>query len=145
MPKTSEKRKFFRHPIHSPIKLELDSRTDPWVSEAADISLGGLSFLWKRKLSKGNTIRLFIAVKEKIFDVKGRVVYSLEDRKTGKFRNGILFVDPPSAFRARLAEQALEIIEYRRALARETGRDVSEEEAALKWIEQFAAHFPAPA
>ena len=143
MPKTSEKRKFFRHPIHAPIKLEL-TRSEPWVSETADISLGGLSFLWKQRLSKGNVVRVSIAVKEKIFDVQGRVMYSAEDRKTGKCRSGILFVDPPSAFKARLAEQALEILEYRHSLARRTGHDISEEEAAQKWVAEFAARFPFP-
>ncbi|MBI4432000.1 MAG: PilZ domain-containing protein [Candidatus Omnitrophica bacterium] len=142
MPNAIEKRKFFRHPIHSPIRLTLNRHVETGVSQASDISLGGLSFLWKNKLSKGACVNLSIAVKDKFFEVRGKVMYSKEDKKTGKFRTGVIFVDPPSAFKARLAEQALEIIEYQHSLSRQLDREVTEEEAALKWVDQFAAHFP---
>ncbi|HTL70781.1 MAG TPA: PilZ domain-containing protein [Candidatus Eisenbacteria bacterium] len=138
---SEEKRRFFRHPIHAPLSLHLDAETDA-PSEALDLSLGGLSFLWSSRLAKGHLIRVSIAVKEKLFDVKGRVAYSVEDRKTGKFRSGISFVDSPSAFRAKLAEEALEILRYRSELSRELEREVSEDEAAHRWIQQNAARFP---
>ena len=137
-----EKRRFFRHPIHVPLSLRLDVDATPTSSQAMDLSLGGLSFLWSSRLIKGHLIRLSIAVKEKLFDVKGRVAYSIEDRRTGKYRSGISFVDSPSAFRAKLAEEALEILRYRNELSRELGREVSEDEAAQRWIQQNAARFP---
>jgi hypothetical protein len=81
-------------------------------------------------------------VKDKLFDIKSRVSYTKEDRKSGKFRTGVCFADYSSAFMARLAEQMLEIIQYRKDLSRELGREISEEDAANEWIQKHAASFP---
>lgn len=143
MPATfQEKRSFYRHPINAPIRLKSQRLKEPIRSEARDLSLGGLSFFWGRRMSKGELIEISIAVKDKQFEIRGRVAYSKEDRKSGKFRTGVVFVDSPGAFRAKLAEEALEILEYRKVLSRELGRDVSEEEAAREWIKKFAGQFP---
>ena len=120
-----DKRKFFRHPIHAPLKLQVDRHDDAILTKAQDVSLGGLSFFWKAKLVKGDIISLFITVKEKFFEVKGRVAYSVPDPKTGQYRNGVAFADSPSAFKAKLAEEALRILKYRQVLSRELGRQVS--------------------
>ena len=136
-----EHRKYFRHPIHAPLKLRTKSAEEISIPESSDISLGGLSFFWSARLSKGNLITVSIPVKQKSFEIKGRVVYSIEDSKTGKYRTGISFIDPPSAFRAKLAEEALEILQYRRTLSQEKGEQISEEEAANRWIQKFAEGF----
>ena len=136
-----EKRHFFRHPIHVPIKLRV-ARTDrPLASQSSDISLGGLNFSWPRKLSRGTLIDITIPVREKFFDVKAKVIYSKEDRRSARYRTGVSFVDFPSAFKARLAEEVLQILEYRKSISRELGHEVSEEEAAKKWVGEFAHHF----
>lgn len=106
------------------------------------MSLGGLSFLWKDKQEKGSFVDLSIPIKDKLFEIKGRVTYSVEDDKSGKFRTGIIFIDSPSAFRAKLAEEALEILRYRKEISRELGKEVTEEEAAKRWIQNFAKDFP---
>lgn len=137
-----EKRSFIRHPIHTPLQLHIPTEAAPIPSEAVDLSLGGLSFLWRNRLPRGENINLDILIKEKIFSINARVVFSKEDRKTGKYRTGVCFVDRPSAFKARIAEEALEIIEYRKNLSKELGRSVTEEEAAKKWVQRFAAEFP---
>ena len=137
-----EKRRFYRHPIGVPITLNAVKEKKEGYSRSLDVSLGGLSFLWPRKLSKGSLIGIHIAVKNKLFEIKSRVAYTAEDRKSGKFRTGVCFTDYPSAFMARLAEQMLEIIQYRKDVSRELGHDISEEEAANKWIEKYAADFP---
>lgn len=135
-----EKRKFFRHPIHVPMQLHLAREKDPVISHAQDISLGGLCFVWNAKLSKGNVLHITIPVKDKMFKVKAKVVYSRQD-KSGVFRTGVCFCDEPSAFRAKLAEEALKILEYRNTLSRR-GQDISEEEAAKLWISEYAERFP---
>lgn len=140
-----EKRSFIRHPIHAPMRLHIPTEKEPVSSEALDLSLGGLSFLWRSKLLRGETIGLSILIKEKVFSINACVVFSEEDRKTGKYKTGVCFMDRPSAFKAKIAEEALEIIEYRKSLSKELGRNVSEEEAAKKWVHQFAAKFPEPA
>lgn len=139
--KIEEKRLFYRHPIHVPMRLNLSDKKTALESQSSDISLGGLSFLWRDKLGKGNLLNLTIPVKEKMFHVKAKVVYSKEDRKTGRFKTGVSFCDWPSAFKAKLAEEALEILEYRKLISVELGREVSEEEAAEKWIQKFASSF----
>ncbi|MDG1945342.1 MAG: hypothetical protein P8J17_13880 [Halioglobus sp.] len=45
------------------------------------------------------------------------------------------------AFRMRMEEQCRQILHYRQVMRRESGRNVSSDEAALEWIERFAATF----
>jgi c-di-GMP-binding flagellar brake protein YcgR len=138
---TKEKRRFFRHPIHVPIRLRV-AETDAYLpSHSADISLGGLNFSWSKKLAKGTLLDITIPVKEKLFDIRARVVYSKEEHESARYRTGVSFVDFPSAFKAKLAEEVLQILEYRKSMSRESGHDVSEEEAAKKWVNEFADHF----
>jgi c-di-GMP-binding flagellar brake protein YcgR len=136
-----ERRYYSRHPIRVPMSLHLIANQTDVRSESVDLSLGGLSFLWRDRLSKGNFLDISIPVKEKLFAIKAKVVYSKEDRKTGRFKTGVLFCDVPSACRARLAEEALEILEYRKQMSSELGRDISEEEAAEQWVQKFASSF----
>ena len=138
-----EKRRFYRHPISVPLSLSAAEETKEARSESLDVSLGGLSFLWPRKLPKGALVGVNIAVKDKLFEIKSKVAYTKEDSKTGKFRTGVSFTDYPSAFMARLAEEMLEILRYRKNLSRELGREIPEEEAASQWIRKYAARFPA--
>ena len=136
-----EKRRYARHPIHSPLSLDFERSDDRKTVETKDLSLGGLSFLWAKRLVKGRLLRLTIPVKEKLFEVVGRVAYSKEDRKTGRYRTGVFFTDPSSTFKAKLAEEALEILEFRKRISHELGHEVSEEEAANQWVLKYAADF----
>lgn len=136
-----DKRKFYRHPIHAPIVVHSNHDTGD-LSESIDLSLGGLSFYWPSNLSRGASLRITIPVKEKRFTIDSKVVYSKHDAQTGLFRTGVLFKDLASEFRAKIAEEALEILEYRRHMSAEQGRDVSEEEAARLWIQKYADLFP---
>lgn len=138
---TKEKRRFFRHPIHVPIRLRLAETEAYHPSHSADISLGGLNFTWSKKLDRGTLLDITIPVKEKLFDIRARVVYSKEDRRSAHYRTGVSFVDYPSAFKAKLAEEVLQILEYRKSMSRELGHDISEEEAAKKWVSEFADRF----
>src|SRR3989338_5305211 len=133
--KSHEKRKHLRHPIHAPIRFSVDREKGPKTLDSTDLSLGGLSFLYARRLHKGNVIQVGIPVKQNTFEVSGKVIYSKEDRKTGRFRTGISFVNPSSAFTAKLAEEALEILEYQKKISKERGLSMSEEEAAGLWIQ----------
>lgn len=85
---------------------------------------------------------LTIPVKEKWFDIRARVAYSRILTLDSNYEIGVQFMDTPSAFRARLAEEVIQILEYRKKLSRELGRDVSEEEAARQWVTENASSFP---
>ncbi len=138
-----ERRKYFRHPIQVPLKLRpAQGGSDPAV-RSHDLSLGGLNFIWSQKLSRGTMLDITIPVKEKNFELRAKVTYSREDRKTAHYSTGVTFVDFPSAFKARLAEEVLQILEFRKSISRERGREVSEEEAASQWVREHASHFPA--
>ena len=139
-----ERRQFFRHPIHAPLKLRGAPQDCVFTATSADISLGGLNFSWPKKLLKGTQLDITIPVKEKFFDIKAKVVYSKEDKKTAHFLIGVYFTDFPSAFKARLAEEVLQILEFRKSLSRELGHEITEEEAAKKWVSEFAGRFPLP-
>ena len=45
------------------------------------------------------------------------------------------------AFRLRMEEQCVQIQQYRQAMLRERGHLLSSDEAALEWIERYAAAF----
>jgi c-di-GMP-binding flagellar brake protein YcgR len=137
-----EKRRFYRHAVSVPITLSETTDKKESYSKSLDVSLGGLSFLWPRKLSKGAVIGINIAVKDKLFEMRSKVAYAKEDPKTGTFRTGVCFMDYPSAFMARLVEEMLEILRYRKNLSRQLRREVTEEEAADVWIKKYAAKFP---
>ena|SRR3989338_7121548 len=137
-----DKRRFYRHPISVPIALSSSDKKNEGRSHSLDVSLGGLSFVWPHRLSRGALVDVNITVKEKLFEIKSKVAYAKQDGETGQFRTGVCFTDYPSAFMARLAEEMLEIMEYRKNLRRELGREISEEDAAAEWIKRYADKFP---
>ena len=138
-----ERRKFFRHPIQVPLRLKQTQKNVSTASRSEDLSLGGLNFIWSKKLSRGTLLDITIPVKEKLFELRAKVAYSREDRKSARYYTGVTFVDFPSAFKARLAEEVLEIMEFQKSISRELGHEVSEEEAALRWVREYAPNFPA--
>ena len=137
----NDKRKFFRHPFGVPIRLTIPDNGPGRTLQSQDISQGGLSFLWGEPLSRGRQIQLTIPVKEKRFEVNARVAYSRKDAESGYFRTGVAFIDTDSAFRAKLAEETLEILEYQKDISRTLGHEVSVEDAARQWIEKYAGRF----
>jgi hypothetical protein len=53
----------------------------------------------------------------------------------------VAFLDAESAFRAKLAEEMIQITEYRERILKDEGREMSEEEAAQEWIAKYAKSF----
>lgn len=137
-----ERRKFFRHPIQAPLQLRISGHTEAKRSRTNDLSLGGLNFNWPKRLLRGTILDITIPVREKLFQLQGRVVFCKEDRKTAYYRTGVMFTDFPSAFKARLAEEVLQMMEFRKTLAKESGRTITEEEAATEWVRLHADKFP---
>lgn len=138
-----EKRKYFRHPIQVPVQLhELSNqKAPPEKIECEDLNDHGLCFHFAQALSRGTALLLSIPVQEQVFQVNARVAYSKKEAKTGTFRTGVFFEDTESAFRIKIAEEILKIQEYQKSLSKTLGREVSEAEAARKWVQQFAKHF----
>ncbi len=136
-----ERRQFLRHPIKVPIKLRITGQKDTLKCQSADLSEGGLHFLWPENMAKGSLLEISIPIAEKLFKLNGRVAYSFEDAHTGLYRTGISFEGPTMSFRVKLAEEILRIQEFREETSRTVGRLISEEEAASRWIKKYAEKF----
>ena len=137
-----QRRRFYRHPIGAPIKLRLGAGHRSLSSTSKDISLGGLCFHWADKFPKGTQVILTIPVIDKFFDVHAKIVYSKRLKENSHYQIGVMFTDFPSAFKARLAEEILRIHEFRNKLSRLLGMEITEEEAATRWIAEYAKKFP---
>lgn len=137
----TEKRRFYRHPINKPIQYQpYDSRHRDHTS-TVDVSEGGICFMSEQRLPQGTKIHLSIPVGDQVFRVDAQVAYCSQMSAANRYRTGVAFLDPESAFRAKLAEEMLLIEKYREKISKELGRDVSEEEAAREWIEKYAKNF----
>lgn len=137
----NEKRKFFRHPIKVPIQItrvENSPAENGWVE---DLSQGGLAFFWPESISEGTHLKVSIPVEKHLFKMNAHVTHSQKDTATGLFKTGICFEDSVSSFRAKLAEEIIQIRQYREKMSLLRGRHFSEEEAAKAWIDRNAEDF----
>ena len=137
----SEHRKFFRHPIKVPIQLTRVEDNTSANSRAEDLSQGGLAFFWPEPLPEGTQLQLSIPVEKQLFKMKAHVTHSRKDEGTGLFKTGVCFEDSVSSFRAKLAEEILQIRQYREKMSLLRGHQFSEEEAAKIWIDRNAENF----
>jgi hypothetical protein len=62
------------------------------------------------------------------------VTSALNEEGTGQYLSG-------DAFRLRMESQCQEILQYRKSQLRESGRDLSLDDAAREWIDRHAADF----
>jgi len=140
---TVERRKFFRHPISVPVQYREVSTETKASSLSVDVSDGGLSFKTNKPIEKGTCLSVMIPVNDELFSMKGYVAYSTPMSNGSGFRTGISFLDTVSKFRAKLAEQMLQIQSYQKKLEEKLHQQISEEEAAQRWVEKHAARFSA--
>mgnify|MGYP000994318953 CR=1 FL=1 len=136
-----EKRKFYRHPIKVPIQLAEVPHQKTSTSRSEDLSQGGLSFFWPDFIPQGTHLKLSIPVEKQLFKMNAHVAYCQKDGMTGLFKTGVMFEDSESAFRAKLAEEILQIQDYRTKMSELRGQPVSETEAAQEWIGKNAESF----
>lgn len=141
MANPSEKRRFLRHPIGVPIRIQCDHRDDRLDCESMDLSLGGLAFHWLDEIDPGTMIHISIPIDSTLFKMTAHVCYCRKDDSTGLFKTGVAFSDPLSAFRAKLAEEFVRIDAYRKKMSRELGFQISEEIVARDWIAHYAEDF----
>jgi hypothetical protein len=137
----NENRKFFRHPIKVPIQLTLVENGPAVNARAEDLSQGGVAFFWPEPLSEGTHLQLSLPVEKQLFKMKARVTHSQKDTGTDLFKVGVCFEDPVSSFRAKLAEEIIQIRQYREKMSLLRGHPLTEEEAARIWIDHNAEDF----
>lgn len=100
-----------------------------------------MAFVWSRRLRHGTNLTILLPVRTKVFELTASVVYSRKIPRKQAYLTGVCFRDAGTAFRAKLAEETLEIIDYQRRISVREGRQVSEEEAAAEWVRRYAASF----
>jgi len=137
----SEKRKFFRHPIKVPIQLTQIEDKAPINSQAEDLSQGGLSFYWPKAIPAGTHLQLSIPIEKQLFKMMAHVTHCEKDEPSGLFKTGVSFEDSVSAFRAKLAEEIIQIRQYCEKMSLLRQQPITEEEGAKIWIERNAENF----
>jgi len=139
----TEKRRFPRHPVSSPIRYsQAKSRSKSFSgSITVDISEGGICFLAGLFMPRGSVVQFTIPVSDQVFCVEGKTTYSAFIDNISFYRTGVEFQNPQALFKAKLAEQVTQIKEYRQKLSEKMGNEVSEKEAAYKWVEECGKHF----
>ena len=137
----NEKRKFYRHPIKVPIQLKRVEDDAALNAHAEDLSQEGLAFFWPEPIPEGTRLQLSLPVEKQLFKMKTCVMHSQKDADTDLFKIGVCFEDPVSSLHAKLAEEIIQIREYREKMSLLRGHPLSEEEAARIWIDRNAEDF----
>ncbi|OGX14474.1 MAG: hypothetical protein A2351_00325 [Omnitrophica bacterium RIFOXYB12_FULL_50_7] len=137
----NEKRKFFRHPIKVPIQLTRVEKNTSSNGYAENLSQGGLAFFWPEHIPEGTHLQLSIPIEKQLFKMNALVTHAQKDVDTGLFKTGVCFDDSVDSFRAKLAEEILQIRQYREKMSLLRGHPFSEEEAAKIWIDRNAENF----
>ena len=135
-------RQFIRHPVDVPIEVDTD---DPSLPASAvhthDISRGGLAFRCGFAVRPGLHVGIRIPYVKPAFEARARVVWC-RPHDAQSYELGVIFLDAEDAFLARMVEQVCHIEDYRKSVLRVEGRELSAEDAAIEWIEKYAAQFP---
>jgi len=133
-------RSFIRHPAEIPIEIHGDVPTVDVPCHSHDVSLGGLAFAAKQALLPGDIVEVCISCVSPVFESRARVAWCHDCGQ--EYELGVEFLDPDDAFRLRMVEQVCYIEQYKNAVEKEDGRQLSAEEAAAEWIAKFAGEFP---
>jgi len=142
MKKTAaERRRFYRHPLCMPIRFYEKQERIPDASRALNVSDHGICFMTPRFIPKRTRVNVTIPVGGSVFKINGVVVYSNHEPYGEQYKTGVAFSDQTSAFRAKLAEQIIQIDRYRKRASQKLGHLMPEEEAARQWIEKNAERF----
>jgi len=117
----SEHRKFYRHPVSIPIKVE--STDHKHVHQLQNISIGGLAFECDVKREKGDVIKIHVLIDQKIM-VLGRVAWCRQN-EMGHYDIGVEFVATEHESE-NLVEEVCQVEMYRKVIENiRNGIDIS--------------------
>ncbi|MDP3790604.1 MAG: PilZ domain-containing protein [Candidatus Omnitrophota bacterium] len=139
---TGEKRHFIRHPICYPLEFEHAPKKISEKTKTLNVSEGGLMFLSKYALKRGELIILKMPMQNKMFKVKGKVMHITKDRDNPSFFNvGVSFYRYSDAFKVKLIEQLYLIDEYRILRSLQLGYEISMHKASEEWVKRYSKRF----
>lgn len=141
MPVDKEKRKFERFPIHASIHVKDTALRCHAITYSHDLSEGGLAFYSITRIEKNSPLEITIAVRQHVFKIEAVAVYSSDHPVKKFYRTGVTFKSSTDAFKAKLAEEVVLIKAYQKQVSAEVHHAISEDDAALDWIEKNAARF----
>ena len=142
MMQTKERRRFIRHPICYPLEVEHVPKKIKERTKTLNVSEGGLLFLSKHGLKRGETIIIKMPIQNKIFKVKAKVMHSNKDGESPNLYNiGVSFYRYSDAFKVKLVEQLYLIDEYRLMRSLQLGYDLSMQQASEEWIKRYSKRF----
>ncbi len=131
-------RQYIRHPVSIPIEVH------PVDFPAANIrvqnlSAGGLCFETDTAVTVGSLVEFFIPNIEPEYHGDGIIIWRKE-QAPNLYSVGLCFITDDEYYRTRMVEQVCRIEAYRKSQV-QLGREITAEQAAQEWIEQFAAKF----
>ena len=132
----SERRRHPRHPIHVAIEYHEMESPDSKDAIAIDLSQAGIGFFSDKKFTKDSNLNFTIRVGYQLFEIEGKVAYCFSHGD--RYRVGVEFTKPSGVFQAKFIEQMGKLKEYQQKLSQELGREISEEEAARRWLDKYA-------
>lgn len=130
-------RNYLRHPTSISIEIAVIGETSEEVT-ANNLSQGGLCFVSDSPVQIGSVIDLRIPNIKEDYICEGVIAW--QRQQADKFEVGVRFADDDEYYRVRMVEQVCQIEDYRQKLA-SAGRTLTNEAAAMEWIERFAADF----
>jgi len=107
---------------------------------ASEVGVGGLSFWASESIASGTLVHIRIPYTQPEFETEAKVVWCRSHERGAEL--GVEFLSADDAFRARMVEQVCHIENYKHAVKRKEGRDLTIQEAALEWVTKYASDFP---
>lgn len=133
-------RQFIRHPLAIPIQVS-HSDTETML-DTQNMGIGGLALVCNQSMNPGTLVQISIPYIEPQFATNARVVWCRDCANGTEL--GVEFLNSDDAYRTRMIEQICHIENYRKQQLKDHGRMLTAQEAALEWVNQFAAVFPNP-
>ncbi|MBK1718569.1 PilZ domain-containing protein [Thiocystis violacea] len=137
---TQRPRRFLRHPSDVPISYSLREVVANKSDYLRNIGEGGLCFSSRLAIHPGTRIHIEIPIAEPVFKAEGIVAWCRPSDSV--FEVGVRFDGVEAQYGIRMVEQVCHIEHYRQEILKTEGRSLSAEEAALEWIQKYAARFP---
>ena len=137
----SERRRFIRHLLVSPLEFKISDDNNFEKSETINVSEGGLLFMSKQNVPAGTLIDINMPLYDKVFKIKARVVHGDKDENSELYKLGVAFESYHDAFKVKLIEQIYLIEEYRVLRSLQLGREMTLQEASREWIKRYSKRF----
>lgn len=137
-----DSRQYIRHPMAIPIHVASESVQEYQHHQIKDVSEGGLCFSCANHFNMGDKVQITISICHPDFDAEGIVRWCKQNEND--YLIGIVFLEKDVFFAMRMVEQVCHIENYRQEMFKQTGIEMSTEDAAMEWIKKYASEFPNP-